>query len=196
MMERRAALGVLGAGASAVLLGLAGCSTNNDGLAKQAGSDQGYVSGDGVVTQIAPDKRKAPINLDFTLLDGKRAALKQWRPKPVVINLWYAACPPCRKEAPDLVKVAGEYHSKAQFLGVNVRDQAAAAKSFIDNFKLDYPVMLDTDGAMVAALSSILPPQATPSTVVLDSQGRAAARIVGKVEASTLSGVIDDVLKG
>ena len=47
---------------------------------------------------------------------------------------------------------------------------------------------------MVAALSTILPPQATPSTVILDAQGRAAARVVGAVEESTLRGLIEDVL--
>ncbi|MYM19908.1 redoxin family protein [Brevibacterium sp. 5221] len=196
-MDRRGALGALGAlGAGAGLLGLSGCSTDNDQLAKQAGSGQGYVSGDGVVTQIAPGERKEPLDLAFTLLDGKRADLKQWRPRAVVINLWYAACPPCRREAPELVKVAQKYKGRAEFLGVNVRDQKAAAQAFIDTFAIKYPVMLDADGRMVSLLSAILPPQATPSTVVLDAQGRAAARIVGRVESSTLTGVIDDALQG
>ena len=55
--------------------------------------------------------------------------------------------------------------------------------------------MLDTDGEMVGLLSDVLPPRATPSTVVLDSEGRPAARVVGAVEASTLSGLIDDAMK-
>ena len=47
---------------------------------------------------------------------------------------------------------------------------------------------------MVSLLSSVLPPQATPSTVILDASGRAAARVVGAVTQSTLTGLIEDVL--
>lgn len=195
-MDRRAALSLLGASTGAALLGLTGCSTKNDALSKQAGSGQGYVSGDGVVTQISPHDRKSPLNLDVTLLDGTKTSLEKWRPQLVVINLWYAACPPCRKEAPALATVYEKFKGKAQFLGVNVRDQEAAAQSFVDSFSVPYPNMLDTDGSVVALLSSILPPQATPSTVILDAQGRPAARVVGEVEESTLTGIIEDALKG
>lgn len=54
--------------------------------------------------------------------------------------------------------------------------------------------MLDQDGVGVAALSTVLPPQAVPSTVVLDAQGRPAARVVGAVDESTLKALIADVL--
>lgn len=194
-VNRRNALGLLGVGLGAGLLGLTGCKSKNDDLASQAGNNQGYISGDGVVTQLKESDRGKPLNLTFKDLDGKEHSLADYRPKAVVINLWYAACPPCRKEAGDLAKVATEYKDKTVFIGVNVRDQKAAAASFIDTFKVPYTNMLDTDGAMVSLLSGILPPKATPSTVVLDAKGRAAARVVGGTEASTLRGVIDDALK-
>ncbi|WP_101652250.1 TlpA family protein disulfide reductase [Brevibacterium ihuae] len=173
---------------------IAGCSPESDALAEQAGSEQGYISGTGVITQVPAGERGAPLELDFELLDGSAASLAGWRPRAVVINLWYAACPPCRKEAPDLVSAAEAFADDTVFLGVNVRDQAAAAQAFVESFSVPYPNMLDTDGTMVAALSSILPPQATPSTVILDREGRPAARVVGAVEESTLRGLIEDVL--
>lgn len=172
---------------------LAAC-TENDALASQAGSDQGYVSGSGVISQVPEDERGKPLELDFTTIDGKNLSLADLRPAPVVINLWYAACPPCRKEAPALAELSNSFGKKVQFIGANVRDQQAAAQAFISSFQVPYPNMLDTDGAMVALLSGVLPPQATPSTVVLDQQGRAAARVVGEVEKSTLKGLIEDVL--
>lgn len=54
--------------------------------------------------------------------------------------------------------------------------------------------MLDKEGKAVAALSGLLPPQAVPSTVVLDSTGAPAARVVGIVDRSTLNALITDVL--
>ncbi len=165
----------------------------NDELAAQAGSDQGYVSGSGVVSQVAVKDRGEPLDLSFTTIDGKQMSLSALRPTPVVINLWYAACPPCRVEAPDLKAVSEEFGDSAQFIGVNVRDQEAEANAFISNYQIPYPNMLDTNGDMVALLSGVLPPQATPSTVILDAQGRAAARVVGAVDKSTLKGLIEDV---
>ena len=178
--------------AAGTALALSACS-ENDELADQAGSDQGYVSGSGVVSRVPAEDRGEPLDLSFETLDGKTVSLADLRPTPVVINLWYAACPPCRKEAPDLKSVSEEFGDKAQFIGVNVRDQEAAANAFIQNYQVPYPNMLDSNGEMVSLLSGVLPPQATPSTVVLDAKGRAAARVVGEVDASTLKGLIEDV---
>lgn len=178
--------------AAGTALVLSACS-ENDELADQAGSDQGYVSGSGVVSRVPAEDRGEPLDLSFETLDGKTVSLADLRPTPVVINLWYAACPPCRKEAPDLKSVSEEFGDKAQFIGVNVRDQEAAANAFIQNYQVPYPNMLDSNGEMVSLLSGVLPPQATPSTVVLDAKGRAAARVVGEVDASTLKGLIEDV---
>ena len=179
--------------AAGTALALSACS-ENDELADQAGSDQGYVSGSGVVSQVAAEDRGEPLELSFETLDGESMSLADLRPTPVVVNLWYAACPPCRKEAPDLKSVSEELGDEAQFIGVNVRDQAAAANAFIQNYQVPYPNMLDSNGEMVSLLSGVLPPQATPSTVILDAQGRAAARVVGEVDSSTLKGLIEDVL--
>ena len=172
---------------------LSACS-ENDELADQAGSDQGYVSGSGVVSRVPAEDRGEPLDLSFETLDGKSMSLADLRPTPVVVNLWYAACPPCRKEAPDLKSVSEELGDKAQFLGVNVRDQEAAANAFIQSFQVPYPNMLDSNGEMVSLRSGALPPQATPSTVIPAATGRAAARVVGEVDASTLKGLVEDVL--
>ena len=190
---RRAALGLVGLGG----LALAGCGTSgSEDLAEQArsGEDKGYVSGAGVITQLTDAERGDPLDLDFTLLSWESASLADWRPRPVVINLWYAACPPCRVEAPDLNAASEEFSDEVEFLGVNVRDQAATAESFVRTFEVPYSIMIDSDGSMVSLLSGVLPPQATPSTVILDPSGRAAARVVGAVTRSTLTGLIEDVL--
>lgn len=184
-------------GAAALVIGLAACGSSEDSLASQAaaGDEKGYIAGDGVVTQLAPGERGEPIVFDSQLSSGEDIALADWQGDVVVLNLWYAACPPCRTEAPAL---QGSFEKNeadgVKFLGVNVRDEAPAAEAFKRTFELTFPSVIDTDGGAVAALSQVLPPQATPSTVVLDREGRAAARVVGEVDESTLNGLIDDVL--
>lgn len=179
------------AAAAAVLL-LAGC-TSQDGL---AGSNTGgYISGDGTVRQIPVESRvEVPdwggetadgATVDGASIDGV-----------VVLNFWYAGCPPCRVEAPDLEEVNQEFGDRITFLGVNVRDSAATANSFERDFGISYDSILDVKTRdVLSAFAGEVPPSAVPTTLVLDAQGRVAARISGMIpSATTLADIVDDVL--
>jgi thiol-disulfide isomerase/thioredoxin len=114
----------------------------------------------------------------------------------VVLNFWYAGCPPCRVEAPDLEEVFQEYGDRITFLGVNVRDSAATANSFERDFGVSYDSILDVSTRdVLSAFAGQVPPSAVPTTLVLDADGRVAARISGQVpSATTLGDLVDDVL--
>jgi peroxiredoxin len=73
------------------------------------------------------------------------------------------------------------------------RDSAAAAQAFVDRFGITYPNIVDESGLLQLAFRQTLPPQAIPSTVVIDAQGRVAARMLGKVSEASLRAVIDEV---
>ena len=181
---------------TALGLALAGCSTTDDNLAQQAnaGGDKGYVAGDGSVSEYAPADRGEPVAFDAEMFDGSSVTAESLRGRPAVVNFWYAGCAPCRAEAPDLVALHGEYKDQAQFLGVNLRDQQATAEAFERNFGVDYPSASDLNGAVLLALSDYVPPQAVPTTLVLDSKGRVAARVLGKADKSTLDALIKDTV--
>jgi len=118
-----------------------------------------------------------------------------WRGDLVVLNSWYAACPPCRAEAPDLVAFANDYAARGvHVLGINGTDDVGAAQAFERTFTIPYPSLADTGGHAIAALQGAVPVQAVPTTVVLDREGRVAARILGLADPSTLRGLVDDVL--
>lgn len=177
-------------------LALTGCSASSDDLADQAnsGGDKGYVAGDGSVSEYAPEQRGEPVSFDAAMYDGSTVSADSLRGKPVVLNFWYAGCAPCRAEAPDLVALHEEYGDQAQFMGVNLRDQQATAEAFERTFGVEYPSATDLNGEVLLALSEYVPPQAVPTTLVLDSQGRVAARILGKADKSTLDALIKDTV--
>jgi hypothetical protein len=80
------------------------------------------------------------------------------------------------------------------FLGVNVRDQAATAVSFNERFGVTYPSIMDQNGQAQLSFASQVPPNAVPTTLVLDAQGRVAARILGQLQdPSILLTLINDV---
>ncbi len=179
-----------------VSLGLAGCAAD-DPLAQQAaaGDNKNYIAGDGSVTEYAASDRGEPVDLSGKLFDGTQVASSDWAGKVTVLNFWYAACAPCRKEAPDLVALSDEFGPQgAQFYGVNIRDERATAEAFERNFEIPYPSFNDKDGGVLLAMTSYVPPQAVPTTLVLDKEGRVSARILGLAEKSTLKALVRDAL--
>ncbi|MFL0361278.1 TlpA family protein disulfide reductase [Curtobacterium flaccumfaciens] len=183
----------------AVML-LAGCAGGQNGtLSSQyrGGETKNYVSGDGTVTQVPTSNRSAPVQFDETAMDGTQLNSEELHGQVVVLNFWYASCPPCRAEAKHLNKVAERFASRdVQFIGVNVRDAQGTAEAFERRFNVTYPSILDNDtGRMQLALSGDVAPNAVPTTIVLDVRGRVAVRILGAIGGpGTLATLIEDEL--
>lgn len=175
---------------------LAGCA--NDPLADQylSGDSKNYIAGDGTVTEITPDSRQSAVDFTGSTAEGGTVSQDDYKGEVVVLNFWYASCAPCRVEAPSLAKLSAQYDGKgASFLGVNVRDQAPQAISFEKTYGIEYPSVIDTDGALQLAFSGEVSPNAVPTTLVIDKQGRVAARILGQVsEPSILDTLIRDTI--
>ena len=180
-----------------VLLSLAGCSS--DPLAEQfrAGDNKNYIAGDGTVTEFAAANRPTAKPWGGVTESGAELTSDQLAGVVTVVNFWYAACAPCRAEAPDLVALAEEYADEGvQFVGVNVRDSAETALAFDRRFGVNFPSILDAQsGSVMLAFTGVVTPQAVPTTLVIDSEGRIASRVLGRVEKSILSTLIDTVLE-
>ncbi|MFJ7751413.1 redoxin domain-containing protein [Arthrobacter sp. NPDC097144] len=196
---RRRSFLKLGAGlalSASLVAASAGCAVE-DPLAAQAkaGDNKNYIAGDGSVTEYAADQRGEPVRLEGTLFDGTTVSSSEFEGDVVVLNFWYAACAPCRKEAPDLVELHDQFESEgARFYGVNIRDEANTAEAFERSFGIPYPSFQDKDGGILLAMTQFVPPSAVPTTLVLDREGRVAARILGLADKGTLKALITDAL--
>ncbi len=157
--------------------------------------DQGYQSGDGSLRTWDANERGESVVLLGTDYDGNVVDTSALLGDVVVLNTWYAACPPCRAEAADLLEVATERaEDGVHLIGINRTDDAGAAQSFEREFGITWPSINDRNGKAIATLAGVVPIKAVPTTVVLDQEGRVAARVLGQVEKSTLNALIDDVL--
>ncbi|MDN4599324.1 TlpA disulfide reductase family protein [Leifsonia sp. NPDC014704] len=184
--------------AAATALVLTGC-TANDSLATQyrSGNGQNYIAGDGTVSEYAAANRGAPVSFTGTLQDGSTVSSAKYAGKVLVVNFWYAGCPPCRVEAPMLQSLSQKYADRGvAFLGVNLYDSAQTAASFEKDKGVTYPSVLDRDsGSVLLAFSKTVPPKATPTTLVVDKKGRVAARILGAIpDKSILDSLISDAV--
>ena len=162
---------------------------------RQAEDGGGRGQSTDLVQQFPPEERRVLGDFSVELLDGRRFDQSDLIGTVSVVNVWGSWCGPCRTEAPDLVRVARRLGDRVNFLGINVRDNPASAQAFERAFEIPYPsVHPDDAGTAILAFDGALTAAAVPSTVVLDEQGRVAARAVGPVDAATLRGLVLDAL--
>jgi thiol-disulfide isomerase/thioredoxin len=180
-----------------LVVGLAGALTACSG---PSGGSTGtnYVAGDGTITLVPVSRRKSPVELSGTTLEGKPIDVASYRGRVVVLNVWGSWCPPCRKEAPDLQAASQKLAaSQVVFLGIDNSDpDPAQALAFQKTFGITYPSLSDSGGQLLLQLQGAVPPNAVPATIVLDTQGRIAARISSATTTTTVTEVVGDVIAG
>ncbi len=169
------------------MLLLSGCS----GLSGTG--DLEYIEGEGNVVQVPVEDREDPVEISGESLDGEPVDLADWRGDVVVVNIWGAWCTQCRSEAPLLVDAAAELD--ARFVGIDIRDvDPGPARAFEREYGIEYPSIHDPGSEQLLRFGATYGPKATPSTYVLDREGRVAALISGEVPSlGTLTDVVEEV---
>jgi len=174
-----------GAIALVIAVALSGCTA--DPLAEEYGSSgTTYETADGAFSEFAPADRGEPVVFEGTTDTGMTVSNDDFVGDVLVVNFWYAQCAPCRAEAPDLAELSMKHQGKgASFLGINIYDQPEEALAFARKFKVSYPSIMDADaGTARLAFAGHAPPSAVPTTLVLDKEGRVAARFLGQITAA------------
>ena len=175
----------------ALCLVVAGCSSPF----AASESSGGFVSGDGSITVLEPGDREPLPTISGQTLDGEELSTEQFAGQVLVVNVWGSWCAPCRIEATALEQVATDLADEGvQFLGIDIRDQLTSARLFQEQKQISYPSIFDPDSSTLLEVPSSLYPVATPTTYVIDHEGRVAVRILDRTTAPTLAGLVRDVL--
>lgn len=130
--------------------------------------------------------RPAP-QLPTRVLVPPKVTLASLRGKPAAINFWASWCSPCQTEAPELERVAHALHGRASLVGVDWTDGTGAARSFVHEHQLTYPILIDADGVVGQDYGL----NGLPTTFILDAQGRIVDVLRGPQSGASLLRALD-----
>lgn len=133
---------------------------------------------------------------DFMLptLDGEMVSLSQFQGQPVLVNFWASWCLPCRQEMPEFVRIYTE--SKAEglvILGVNLTqvDSLPETQAFVEEFEIQFPVLLDGDG-VVKSLYRVI---GIPVSIFVRRDGIVTRIQIGVVTAEQINQYVSEIMK-
>ena len=115
----------------------------------------------------------------WTMLDGRRASLEDFRGQAVVLDFYATYCPPCLKEIPHLVALQRRHGPQGlKIIGLNVGGEEDQAKvpEFVERLDIQYQLG-NPDAQFVDAFFG--GNSAIPQTLVFDRQGRLVKHLTG-----------------
>ncbi|MGG3470833.1 thiol-disulfide oxidoreductase ResA [Neobacillus pocheonensis] len=122
---------------------------------------------------------------DFVLTDmqGNKHRLSDYRGQGVFLNFWGTWCPPCKKEMPYINNQYQQFKDKGvQVLSVDIQESELAVNQFADRYKLDFPIMIDTDKEVMTAYGI----DPLPATFLIDKNGKVIKYNTGEMSESTV----------
>jgi thiol-disulfide isomerase/thioredoxin len=143
---------------------------------------------------VPKDKRVAAPKLALRDLKDQKGELSKLKGKVVVVNFWATWCGPCKAEMPEFTKVYSEYRDRGvEFVGAANETRASRVKvqEFVTHLSIQFPIWLEMS---LDHMEAFKVGPGLPATVVVDQQGKVAARIQGPTDAAQLRALLDRIL--
>ncbi|WP_406332066.1 TlpA family protein disulfide reductase [Streptomyces sp. NBC_00203] len=188
----RAALLTAGAAVAALVLSACGSGGTSGGA-----GNTNFIAGKNGIDTASKGDRDAVPDLSGKTIDGKQLDVADYKGKVVVVNVWGSWCGPCRAEAKNLERVYQDTKDQGvQFVGINTRDTSTSpAVAFEKEFGVTYPSLYDPTGKLMLRFKKgTLNPQLIPSTLIIDRNGKVAARTLQALSEETLRKMLNPVL--
>jgi len=148
------------------------------------------LSSDGIATNTLLLGSQLPA-IKLENVDGQEISTQSLLNKPLIINVWYSTCEPCRRELPALANADMQYRNLVRFVGVNIKDSATVAREFAAQYGVEFELLLDKNGLFISQLGIAT----APVTLAIDQQGVIVGQKAGEISASELDELVKELLK-
>ena len=117
--------------------------------------------------------------LSLADLAGRAHALEGYRGKVVLVNFWATWCEPCRAEMPSIGRLRAALAGQPfEVLAVNVGEPESRIQRFREQVPMDFPVLLDRDGAAAKAWRA----RVLPVSFLVGADGRVRYFVIGEYD--------------
>ncbi|SOC43013.1 TlpA disulfide reductase family protein [Ureibacillus acetophenoni] len=147
------------------------------------------------ITGYDNDSQKVELAPEFTLsdLNGKAVNLSDFKGKIVILNFWTTWCPPCIEEMPEMQRFYEKNKDhRIEIVAVNLTNfdnGQQAIESFVQDYGLTFPVLLDKDGVL-RSMYEIL---TIPTSFILDTEGGVFQKIVGPMNEQMMDEIVNSI---
>ena len=148
------------------------------------------LSKDGIATNTRLTGQQLP-SIELENVAGQKISTQSLLGAPIILNIWYSTCEPCRRELPVLASAAMRYRDQVRFVGVNIKDSASVAEKFAAQYGVKFELLFDTKGQFISQLGIAT----APVTLAVDAQGKIIEQIAGEISASKLNELVSELLK-
>ena len=148
------------------------------------------LSKDGIATNTRLTGQQLP-SIELENVAGEKISTQSLLGAPMILNIWYSTCEPCRRELPVLASAAMRYRDQVRFVGVNIKDSASVAEQFAAQYGVKFELLFDTNGQFISQLGIAT----APVTLAVDAQGKIIDQIAGEISASKLNELVSELLK-
>jgi len=151
--------------------------------------------GVGVAAYLSLNKHSSAPEVTFIGIKGERIAPADLKGKVVMVNFWATSCTTCVAEMPEMVNTYNKYKSQGlEFVAVAMKyDAPNYVVNFAETRQLPFKVALDVTGEAAKAYGDVA---MTPTTFVIDKDGKIIKRYVGKPEFAALHKLLEKALQG
>lgn len=123
------------------------------------------------------------VDVELVTMDGESTSIGgAMSGRPVLISLWAVWCQPCRRELPELQRIANS-DAEVDVLAINIGDDPRRIALYFAEMSLTLPVVIDEMGDLLTALDVAT----VPATVLFSPSGEILWRHLGAVSANQVA---------
>ena len=153
------------------------------------------IAGAGAAGYLSLNGQSRAPDIGFTGIDGAQISAESLRGKVVLVNFWATSCTTCVAEMPKMVETYNKYKAQGlEFVAVAMKyDPPNYVINYAQTRQLPFKVALDASGAAAKAYGDV---SMTPTTFLIDKQGKIIKRYLGEPEFDALHKLLEKALAG